>query len=64
MKAFYLTTKIGQLLDMKILIHIHDFLSHNLFEDSKFRLNQFDKLADRFLDIITTVVVTDDDDED
>ena len=32
-------------------IHIHDYRSHNLFNDSQFRLNQFDKLADRFIQI-------------
>ena len=33
-------------------IHIHDFRNFNLFTEPKFRLNQFDKLADRFIDII------------
>lgn len=32
-------------------VHIHDFRSHNLFDDSKFRLNQFIKLAHRIVDI-------------
>lgn len=32
-------------------MHIHDYRSHNLFHDPLFRLNQFEKLAQRFLDI-------------
>lgn len=41
---------------MSILIfsdlHLHDFRQYNLFDDPRFRLNQYDKLADRLVDII------------
>ena len=31
--------------------HIHDYRAHNLFDDPKFRLNQFTKLTDRLIEI-------------
>lgn len=32
-------------------IHIHDYRNHNLFDDPQFRLKQFDKLADRLVNL-------------
>jgi hypothetical protein len=32
-------------------IHIHDYRSHNLFDDPQFRLRQFNKLAERILGV-------------
>lgn len=40
---------------MKVLftadVHLHDYRNYNLFDDPKFRLNQYDKLADKIVKI-------------
>ena len=33
-------------------LHLGDYRNHNLFDDPQFRLNQFRKLSERFLDIL------------
>jgi hypothetical protein len=32
-------------------VHLHDYRNHNLFDDPRFRLNQFDKLAQRLVNL-------------